>query len=310
MLDRYVVGRAARLSPEAPVPVITVDREEDLPGGAGNVVLNFLALGAEVAVLARVGADRGGEVLRAELSKAGANIDGILTDPEHITPVKTRVIANHQHLVRFDHERVAPMCAQQESLLLESLRSCILEYDIVAVSDYGKGCTTPYFVEQLMLHARSAGVPVVIDPKGDDFTKYRGCTLIKPNLSEAYAAARMARHRPITEVARCLLDQTCAEVVMVTRSEEGISLFHSDGQQEDHPVVVRDLRDVTGAGDTVLAVSTYALAQNCSYPQIAALANVAAGIAIESVGCVSVSLEALRSRVAELYPTDTISVCR
>jgi D-beta-D-heptose 7-phosphate kinase/D-beta-D-heptose 1-phosphate adenosyltransferase len=301
LLDRYIVGRGARLSPEAPVPIVSVERDEVRAGGAGNVLLNLLSLGAEVTIAARVGLDEAGACLRSILREEGIDLSGLVSDPTYLTPVKSRVIANSQQIVRFDREEVKPLSSGCEMTILEQLPALMQRSDIVALSDYGKGTITASLAAAILEIARQMDLPVVIDPKGEDFSKYRGCTLIKPNLSEAYAATRMPRHTPLDVVAGHIFSQTDAQALMITRSEEGISLFYRDGAREDHPVVGKVLRDPTGAGDTALAMCVYAMAQKCSYGESAVLANVAAGIAIETVGCACVSLEEVRRRISSTH---------
>ncbi len=299
LLDIYTIGRAKRISPEAPVPIVQVEREEYRPGGAGNVVLNLLSLGADVVALGRVGDDWAGQLFLSLLEKEGVRTDTIISQEGVRTPVKNRILADHQQMVRIDHESLLPLSYELESKLIERLPALLQEVQVVAISDYGKGLLTPRLLSALIQEARQAEIPVMTDPKGHDFTKYRGSTLIKPNQIEAYAVANLPLQASLESVAARLLEQTAAQLLMITRAEEGISLFDREGNRSDFPVQAKEVKDVTGAGDTVLAMLAYAVANQLSYGEAAHLCNVAASIAIEHVGCARVTLSDLAHRLFE-----------
>ncbi len=303
MLDTYTTGKVKRISPEAPVSVLHVQKEESRPGGAGNVVLNLIALGAKVAVLGRVGYDFAGEQLRSALEDVGVEIDGIVMQKGFKTPVKNRLIADAQQVLRVDFETISPMPEVLEQVIIEKLHAALDAVDIVALSDYGKGFLSRSLLKQIIDLAKSKQIPVIVDPKGEDFSRYQNATVIKPNLSEAYAAAKISSEVPLEEVAKVIL-QTCqVDMLLVTRSEAGMSLFHKNGRHFDFPVRSKEVKDVTGAGDTVLAMISVALANGLDIKYGAQLANIAAGMAIERLGCACINLSEMAERLLE-YDVD------
>lgn len=299
MLDVYTIGKVKRISPEAPVPVIEVMRQEARPGGAGNAVLNLAALKGEVIAVGRVGQDEEGKRLLSRLQEAGANTQYVLAEPEYKTPVKNRLIANHQQLLRVDTETLIPLSPSLEAYLMEQLSLLIPQVEVVAVSDYGKGFLTRPLLSRAIDLCRIHKVPILIDPKGSDFSKYRGASILKPNLQEAYTAAKMNHSEPLNEVAEAIFQSVQIDRLLITRSEEGMSLFEPSGARFDFPVHAKEVKDVTGAGDTVLAVICASLACGLDISTAAQLSNTAAAIAIERVGCVQVTLEDLKTRLLE-----------
>lgn len=299
LLDTYTIGKARRISPEAPVAVINVQREENRAGGAGNVALNLISLGSEAVILGRVGADAAGSALKESLKAEGIDIAGVVTQTGYPTPVKNRIIADNQQIVRVDHETIAPIPEHLEHQVIQMLPKLLQGVAVVAISDYGKGFLSRALLRALIEMAQERGIIVISDPKGIDFTKYSGSTVIKPNLGEAYAAANLPSDTPIDKVADRILSIASADVLMVTRSEAGISLFHKKGLREDFPVRIREVKDVTGAGDTVLAMLACAMANGLPVGTAAQLSNVAAGIAIERFGCARVTLSELAHRLLE-----------
>lgn len=299
MLDTYTTGKVKRISPEAPVSVLHVEKEESLPGGAGNVVLNLISLGAKVAAIGRVGYDIAGEQLRDSLEREGVDIEYLLLQKGYKTPVKNRLIADAQQILRVDFETVTPLPEQIEEEVLERLPQVLDKVQILAISDYGKGFLNRQLLQKIIEMAVCKAIPVIVDPKGDDFSKYAGATVIKPNLSEAYAAAKMPASASLDEVANVIL-QTCGvEMLIITRSESGISLFNKAGQRFDFPVRSKEVKDVTGAGDTVLAMISIALANKLDIKYGAQLANIAAAMAIERLGCARINLSEMAERLLE-----------
>ena len=293
MLDTYTIGKARRISPEAPVPVLHVQTEEHRPGGAGNVALNLVSMGSEALMVGRVGDDKDGRTLIDSLNTNGVQTHGIWTQAGCRTPVKNRVIADNQQMVRVDYETITPLHEAIEQQIIEALPGLLETIKVVAISDYGKGMITKTLMAAVVDECQKRDIPIIADPKGIDFTKYQKTTVVKPNLGEVYAAANLPLDVPLETVAQKVLDITQAEVLMVTRSEEGISLFHHSGEREDFPVRAREVKDVTGAGDTVLAMLTIALANKLSISEATRLSNVAAGIAISHFGCARVTLSEL-----------------
>ncbi len=294
MLDHYTFGAVERISPEAPVPILHVQRDEIRPGGAGNAILNIKTLGIKVSALGRVGNDETGRQLIKLLQGEDVEVSGVVVDPHYITPRKNRIIASQQQLIRIDYEKFAPLPPELEKALIEKLPSLLEGVDTVALSDYDKGFLTPTFIQALILEARSRNIPVIIDPKGRDFSKYRGATLIKPNLAEAIFASGLSANHLLDEIAEAITSKAEIDHLLITRSEKGISLF-SQAKRFDFPANVREVKDVTGAGDTVLAVMAMALATNLSLENGAKLANIAAGLAVEHVGCARITLKEIEA---------------
>lgn len=304
MLDTYTIGKARRISPEAPVAVIQVLREENRPGGAGNVVLNLISLGAKVSLVGRIGSDSASDTLREALLQENVDVRGLFVQYGFSTPLKNRVIADNQQIVRVDYEQVVPLPEMLEQQIVESLPMLMEDIEAVAISDYGKGFLSRTLLSAIMELAKQKNIPVITDPKGIDFTKYNGTTVIKPNLSEAYAAAGLLPDASLDLAAHKILQLANAQTLMVTRSEAGISIFHRHGERNDFPVRVREIKDVTGAGDTVLAMLTYATANGLNIAEAAQLSNVAAGLAIERFGCARITLSELARRLLE---TDVVN---
>lgn len=300
LLDAYTMGRAARISPEAPVPVVHVTHEETRPGGAGNVMLNLLSLGLDVVAVGRVGDDDSGKTLLAELRDEGIDVRGIVVDSACPTPVKKRIIAQNQQLIRIDHETIVPLAAEAEAAAIALLPQLLDGVDVVAVSDYAKGTLSTKLLQALIAEARERSIPVLVDPKGTDYSKYAGATVVKPNLKEALAVSGCEEGTDLDVVADRVVSALDIGALMVTRSEEGISIWQRTTgalERSDFPVRVREVKDVTGAGDTVLAVIACALGNGVDLGDASQLANIAAGIAVERVGCARVTLQELARRV-------------
>lgn len=303
MRDTYTTGKGKRVSPEAPVIVLQVQNEESRPGGAGNVVLNLVSLGAEVVAIGRVGHDIAGKSIVEALMQEGVNTDGMIFQSRYTTPVKNRLIADSQQLIRVDFETISPIPEHVEQQIVEQLPTLLQGVDVIAISDYGKGLLSRSLLMTVIEMARSKEIPVIVDPKGEDFTKYQGATVLKPNLQEAYAAAQLSREVPLDQVAEAIFRKVSVDMLMITRSESGISLFTRDKKQYDFPVRSKEVIDVTGAGDTVLAMISVALGNELDLKYGAQLANIAAGIAIERLGCARITLSDLANRLLE-YDVD------
>jgi rfaE bifunctional protein kinase chain/domain len=303
MYDTYTTGKVRRISPEAPVSVLHVLREESLPGGAGNVALNLISLGASVVAVGRVGHDAAGKNIVQALTNEGVNTDGMIFQNQFQTPVKNRLIADAQQVLRVDFENITPIPEQVEQEVIEKLPSLLQDVNIISISDYGKGFLSRSLLMGVIEMAKARNIPIIIDPKGDDFTKYQGATVLKPNLQEAYDAAKLTREASLEQVAEVLFKKVTVDMLMITRSEAGISLFTRDGKRLDFPVRSKEVKDVTGAGDTVLAMVSVALGNQLDIKYGAQLANIAAGIAIERLGCARINLSDLAVRLLE-YDVD------
>lgn len=302
MLDRYTNGRVDRISPEAPVPVLHVSDEYVLPGGAGNVALNLASLGAQVQLLGRVGKDVAGMQLKKCLKELQIDPDGLIEEPDYETPIKNRLMAGGQQMLRIDFEQTHDFPAQ----LLPPVHEHIESVDLIAISDYNKGFLTPETLQQIIAYGHQNNIPIIVDPKGNDFSKYRGATLIKPNKREAYLAAGVELDVPIETVADQLLKQTDADHILITRSGDGLSLFCSERNHSHFPVRTREINDVTGAGDTVLAMLAMGMANRLNMAHSAQLANVAASVAVEKLGCARLSLSDVAERLLELDSSNKV----
>jgi D-glycero-beta-D-manno-heptose-7-phosphate kinase len=299
MLDTYTTGKVRRVSPEAPVSILHVEKEESLAGGAGNVALNLAALGATVSVIGRIGRDIAGDELKECLEREGVYTEGLVYQKGFKTPVKNRLIADLQQVLRVDFETISALPSDQEKDVLRMLPSFLDRVQIVAISDYAKGFLTCSLLQAIIQMAKERKIAVIVDPKGDDFSRYNGATMIKPNLSEAYTAARLIAPEPLNKVAEKIFASCAVDSLLITKSEAGISFFHRDGVVQNFPVRSKEVKDVTGAGDTVLAMVSFALANSLDIKYAAQLANIAAGIAIERSGCARVNLSDLAERLLE-----------
>lgn len=300
MLDEYVWGRTERISPEAPVQVVDVVREDIRLGGAGNVINNLVTLGCEVHVASVLGDGQDGLWLRQCLEEKGVGTAGLLFDALRTTSRKTRILAAHQQMLRIDRESRETISAAQEEQLADFVRRHAGEFQAILVSDYLKGVLTEGLLQAVIAIGKERGLPVVIDPKGRDYRKYRGATLLTPNRKETETASGVSivDEESLHRAARTLMEQVELETLMVTRSEEGISIFSRDGGDVHLPTEAREVFDVTGAGDTVLSLIGAGLGAGLAIEDAARLANLAAGIVVGKVGTSTVTVEELRQAIA------------
>jgi len=286
ILDRYLWGRASRVSPEAPVLVVDVEREELRLGGAANVAHNVRALGAAPVLCGLVGNDAAGEDCARLLSERRVDpAPGVVRDAQRRTTLKTRIIAHHQQVLRADEESKEPAGAPAVEALWERIRAALDRVDAAIISDYGKGVVTPELLDRLLPELSRRGVPVAVDPKEEHFFRYRGVTVITPNAAEASQAwgRKIRDAESLLEAGFGLRERLDARSVLITRGEEGMSLFTADGHTH-FPTRAREVYDVTGAGDTVVAAMGAALAASASLPEACVLANHAAGLVVAHVG--------------------------
>jgi D-beta-D-heptose 7-phosphate kinase/D-beta-D-heptose 1-phosphate adenosyltransferase len=291
MLDEYLWGKAERISPEAPVQVVEVTREDVRLGGAGNVINNLVALGCGVTACSVIGGDENGVILQRAFTGKGVDVTGVFEDPMRSTSKKTRVVAANQQIVRIDRETKNGISDEYAARVLDFVRKRGSEFQVILISDYAKGVLTPQVLAGIIAVARRLGVPVAVDPKGNDYNRYRGATILTPNRKEAEIAAGIAitDDESLLAAARVLLADVELEALLITRSEQGMSLLLRGGESVHIPTVAREVYDVTGAGDTVLAVLGLALACGWNFADSARLANVAAGIAVGKVGTSTVT---------------------
>jgi D-beta-D-heptose 7-phosphate kinase/D-beta-D-heptose 1-phosphate adenosyltransferase len=301
MLDRYLWGDVARISPEAPVPIVRLRSETQAPGGAANVAANIEGLGATAVLIGCVGNDRDAGAVEMVLAESGVNSAKLVRCDSRQTTVKTRIIAHHQQITRVDQETIDPLTESEKAELLLAIRELAAQVTAIVLSDYAKGVLDEEVVRATIAIAKTADIPVIVDPKGRDYMKYRGAKLLTPNRKEAIEACRLDDEKPdVVDVAGAqLLAENDVEAILITQGEEGMSLFTRSGEKLRLRASARDVYDVTGAGDTVIATLAVALAAGCDIQTAARLANAAAGIVVEQVGTTPIKLESLRKAVLE-----------
>jgi rfaE bifunctional protein kinase chain/domain len=296
IVDEFVWGRVNRISPEAPVPVVQVTDQSLRLGGAANVVNNLQALGARVLVSGLVGEDEPGRWLIHELENKGIPTGGILRDSGRSTTLKTRIIAHSQQVVRIDREQPAPVTPSQQDEICEYLRREAPTVDGIIVSDYGKGVVGEAVMGTAREMVQSHGRIVAVDPKVSRFSLYRGVTVVTPNHKEAALAAgvEISSEETLMAVGKKLLAELGCKILLITRGEEGMSLFLDAGDHLHIPTVAREVYDVTGAGDTVVSAFTLGLCVGAPPAEAALIANLAAGIVVGEVGTATVSNQRLQ----------------
>ncbi len=296
MIDRFVWGRVDRISPEAPVPVVHVTREDARPGGAGNVVSNVRALGGRVAISGIVGRDAAGTKLVGMLRALGAATDGVIVDGGRPTIEKTRIIAHHQQVVRLDREESTGGPGAATRRVREHVLGRWRRHDVLVLSDYNKGVIDGALLDALAEAHRQRPFTWVVDPKRANFDRYRRVSLVKPNREEAAAASgiEIRDAASLRKAGDRLLSRWQAEAVLISRGEQGMALFKPGGVVEEFPTAAREVFDVTGAGDTVIATCALALGAGGSLEEATLLANHAAGIAVGKIGTATVSADELR----------------
>lgn len=300
MLDRFVYGSVERISPEAPIPVLRILRESLMLGGAGNVVRNIAAVNAVSVFVSVIGDDEAGRRVSALLAAENNTAPHLLMERNRTTTEKTRFIADSHQLLRADLETTATISDGTVRDLASICTAQLADCALLVLSDYGKGVLTPALVEQLIASAHAAGKPIIVDPKGRDYTRYRGATLITPNRTELHNATGMpvGNDEQIVAAARYLIDTCGIANVLVTRSEDGMTLVtggegSGEGQIEHIGAAAREVFDVSGAGDTAIAVLACGLAAGAPLSTAARLANVAAGLVVGKVGTAVVHVEEL-----------------
>ncbi|RCH56424.1 D-glycero-beta-D-manno-heptose-7-phosphate kinase [Mucilaginibacter hurinus] len=293
MIDHYITGSASRLSPEAPVPIVNLKNESNTLGGAGNVVQNLVALGASVTVSGIIGDDMYGRRLIEILKAENVASDSVLVDAHRPTTVKTRVLAGGHQLLRIDRENSRALTPALQAELLDKLKPAILDADMVILSDYNKGVFSPELTQHIIGFASENNKKVIVDPKGLDYSKYRGAYMVKPNRKELGEAARVesvATFEDVQQAAKVIFKQTEAEYIVVTLSEEGMAIL-SELTYKLLPVKATSVFDVTGAGDTVVAAIAYFMAMGFQIDEACEAANHAAAIVIKEIGSATTTVE-------------------
>jgi rfaE bifunctional protein kinase chain/domain len=307
MLDEHIQGQVRRLSPEAPVPIVEIQSRRFHPGGAANVAANITSLGGSALLVGIIGADGAGMQLRQELSARAVAPEYLIAALDRRTTTKSRVMAGGQHIVRFDEECRLDLSPEEEDTLAKRAAECVNDADACVISDYAKGVATPKICQTVITAASARGIPIVVDPKGSDYTKYAGATVITPNLNEARTLAGTYDSRfharddsgiLIEDIAETIM-RRCSASLLITRGSEGMSLFERGARPVTIRARARQVYDVTGAGDTVVATSALGLAAGLSLENACRLGNLAAGIVVGELGASTISLEALKSATAE-----------
>lgn len=298
MLDRFWHGSATRMSPEAPVPVVNVGEVDDRPGGAGNVAVNLAALGVQTTLSGLAGDDEHAKILRKAVEARGVRWSVMPCEAETI--VKLRVLSRNQQLIRMDFEQ--PFDDYADGMFLQYVSNLVAEHDVVLLSDYAKG--TLCQIEALIDVCREQNIPCLVDPKGIDFSRYRGATLITPNLSEFEAVAGPCDQSDskISQAAKSMCQDYGFDAVLVTRSERGMTLQPREGEALHLPALAKEVFDVTGAGDTVISAVAAGIASQTSLEHATRLANIAAGLVVGKVGTASIS----RSELAQAANTESV----
>ena len=305
MIDRYIYGQATRISPEAPVPIVRVKKHLTMPGGVGNVIKNIWSLGAVPRAVLVTGADQAGQLLTTMLHRDGLPQLRFIVDESRPTSVKTRLIAGIQQVVRFDEEEDRPVTGQVVDAIIKAVEEELPMVGAVALSDYGKGVLPPEVLQKIIALARNAGKPVVVDPKGDDYQRYRGATVVTPNRNELAEAAHSRDLTTTDELAQAgheVMRQSGLENLLITRSEDGVMLLSGANPTAPPallPSLARAVFDVSGAGDTVVAVMSTSLAMGAPLILGARLANLAAGVVVGKVGTATATTEEIMAQATE-----------
>jgi rfaE bifunctional protein kinase chain/domain len=301
MLDRYWWGNASRLSPEAPVPVVALKTVSNIPGGAANVAANIAGLGATVILTGLIGSDDAGQFLRESLLGHNISPDLLISSETRPTTTKTRVLVHNQQIARIDEETDDPLTVPEEEAVLGRVKDVIAEVDAVVLSDYAKGCLTRTLVASVIAEAKRNGKTVLVDPKSRDLTKYSGATLLTPNLTEALNAASIENggEEMADVAAKKILAETSVESLLITLGEHGMKLFRTGEEPVHFPSMARQVFDVTGAGDTVVALLAAALGASADIHSAIEFANIGAGLAVEKVGTTIVSIDELRLAIGD-----------
>ncbi|MCX6271954.1 MAG: bifunctional ADP-heptose synthase [Bacteroidetes bacterium] len=309
MIDAYLWGKVDRISPEAPVPVVALNKRENRPGGAANVALNLQALGAQPLLCSVIGNDRQGEVFTDLLEQAGIDPSWIVKSPDRITTTKFRIIGNNAQMLRVDEEHVHDLTPDEEEIFLQKISGLInyQQVDAIIFQDYNKGILTPEVISRVISMALEKNIPTCVDPKKKNFTAYRDVTLFKPNVKELKEGLKLDFDQndraKLENAANFLVADQNIRMLLVTLSDEGVMICHrKEGKQETRFISAhhRSISDVSGAGDTVISVAALCLTRDCDPFRLAALSNLAGGLVCEEVGVVPVSLGRLLKESALL----------
>jgi rfaE bifunctional protein kinase chain/domain len=304
MIDAYLFGNVERISPEAPVPIVAVNKKESRLGGAANVALNLASLGAKPILCSTIGNDAEGDELIELLIKSNINSAGIIKDIDRITTVKTRVISQNHQMLRIDNENAEPLNLIQTNALFAKIEELLPQAKIVIFEDYDKGVITESLIKSVTNKANQLGIPTVVDPKKRNFNYYNNVTLFKPNLKELREGINthfsLQNKTEFEQICQNLMLKMNIKYLFVTLSENGVMI--TNGREFNYvPAHLRKIADVSGAGDTVISVASLCLALNMSMEQVAVISNLAGGLVCEEVGVIPINIEKLSAEYFELY---------
>ncbi len=299
ILDQFIWGDVSRISPEAPVPVVWVKKESYMPGGASNVANNLRSLGANVHLVGVIGDDANGAILKGELDQKGICTAGIATDESRPTILKTRVVAQHQQVVRIDREKPERLSDSLIRRIVSYIESVMKKMDAIIIEDYGKGLITPALLSKIVPLARRSNKIISVDPKEEHFAYYKGISVITPNNHEASRAVgfEIKDEETLKKAGKKLLDRVGCRIVLLTMGENGMAVFQKNKPMKHIPTVAQEVFDVSGAGDTVIASYTLSLASGADPVGAAYIANYAGGIVVGKVGIAVVTPEELVDRI-------------
>lgn len=297
MIDRFWWGEVTRISPEAPVPVVKLEKTSLIAGGAANVSANVAGLGAQAFLVGIVGEDEEAKLIPEILSRANVSEELIIKSPNRQTTVKTRIIAHGQQIVRLDQESKDKLDSEEERKVWENIENFLDKVDVIIISDYAKGLLTEELLERLITTANRLSKIVLVDPKGKNFNKYKNASILTPNRSEVLEAYKLENfEKDIAEkISQEIISELNLDALLVTQGEEGMSLFEKNRELRHLKSSARDVYDVTGAGDTVIACLAVAVGSRMSFLEAAKFANLAAGLVIEHIGTTPITLEMLNT---------------
>lgn len=301
MLDRYWWGSVNRISPEAPVPIVKLEKTSAAAGGAANVAANVVGLGAEAILVGLIGSDAEARNLSDILQNSAISPDYLINFDNRQTSVKTRIIAHSQQVVRVDDENNSPISQNESDNVFEKIGKVFDEADIVIISDYAKGFLTENLLSRLITKGKAENKKILVDPKGKDYSKYKGATLLTPNQKEATEACGFEdfEENLIEKAGKTLLERISTDSVLITQGEKGMTLFQNNGEIDRFDALARNVYDVTGAGDTVIATLAVAIGAGLNFFEAARIANIAAGLVVEQIGTTAINIETLAEALAD-----------
>lgn len=307
MIDRYWRGSVSRISPEAPVPIVNLQESSAAAGGAANVAVNIAGLGAKPFLIGITGEDEEARLLPHILEKSNVSGRFLIPFADRPTTVKTRIVAHQQHVFRLDRESILPISAKQEKQVWKQVEKVFDKTDLVVVSDYAKGLLTPRLLSRLISFSKLNRKKILIDPKGKDFLKYKGATLLTPNKREAAEACKLEDNceNTVETSGKILLSEIDSEAILITQGEDGMTLFQNNKAPRHLKAAAREVYDVTGAGDTVVSTMAAAIGAGADFQTAAELANIAAGIVVEHFGTTTIKFQELQKAAKGDFLTDT-----